>query len=230
MKLQRRVYLLNSADTSFINRKMLLPIVILLGYLIGSIPTAVWVGKAFHGCDIREHGSKNAGATNTFRVLGRRSGWFVLIIDVSKGVLAACLPHFFTHMLVGYKDEFLILQLCASFSAVFGHVFPIFAHFRGGKGVATSLGIVIGINPYAAVVCLALFLVVFLSSRYVSLGAITAALSFPFISYFMINEDARIMVVFTVILGLLVILAHRKNIERLWKGEENKMNLFSKKA
>jgi glycerol-3-phosphate acyltransferase PlsY len=133
-------------------------------------------------------------------------------------------------MLEGYKDEFLILQLCGSFSAVFGHVFPIFAHFRGGKGVATSLGIVIGINPYAALVCLAIFLVVFISSRYVSLGAIISALCFPFVSYFMIQEDARIMIIFTVVLGVMVILAHRKNIDRLWKGEENKMNLFAKKA
>jgi acyl phosphate:glycerol-3-phosphate acyltransferase len=209
---------------------MLLLTIILLGYLIGSIPTAVWVGKSFRGIDIREHGSKNAGATNTFRVLGKRFGWLVLTVDVSKGILAACLPHFFSYMLEGYKDEFLILQLCGSFSAVFGHVFPIFAQFRGGKGVATSLGIVIGINPYAALVCLAIFLIVFLSSRYVSLGAIISALSFPFVSYFMIQEDARIMIVFTVVLGVMVILAHRKNIDRLWKGEENKMNLFAKKA
>jgi glycerol-3-phosphate acyltransferase PlsY len=209
---------------------MLLLTIILLGYLIGSIPTAVWVGKSFRGIDIREHGSKNAGATNTFRVLGKRFGWLVLTVDVSKGVLAACLPHFFSYMLEGYKDEFLILQLCGSFSAVFGHVFPVFANFRGGKGVATSLGIVIGINPYAALVCLAIFLIVFLSSRYVSLGAIISALSFPFVSYFMIQQDARIMIVFTVVLGVMVILAHRKNIDRLWKGEENKMNLFAKKA
>ena len=210
---------------------MLLFLVILFGYLIGSIPTSVWVGKALHGCDIREHGSKNAGATNTFRILGKRSGWFVLIVDVSKGVIAACLPHFFAETwLVGYKDEFLILQLCGSFSAVFGHVFPVFAGFRGGKGVATSLGIVIGINPYAAIVCLVIFLAVFISSRFVSLGAITAALFFPFISYFIINEDARIMIVFTIVLGTLVIFAHRKNIDRLLKGQENKMNLFSKKA
>ena len=209
---------------------MLLLTIILLGYLIGSIPTAVWVGKTFRGIDIREHGSKNAGATNTFRVLGKRFGWLVLIVDVSKGILAACLPHFFSYMLEGYKDEFLILQLCGSFSAVFGHVFPVFANFRGGKGVATSLGIVIGINPYAALVCLTIFLVIFLSSRYVSLGAIISALCFPFVSYFMIQEDARIMIVFTVVLGVMVILAHRKNIDRLWKGEENKMNLFAKKA
>jgi glycerol-3-phosphate acyltransferase PlsY len=209
---------------------MLLLIIIFLGYLLGSIPTAVWVGKAFHNIDIREHGSKNAGATNTFRVLGKRYGWLVLFIDVLKGVLAASLPHFFEQMLEGYKDEFLILQLCGAFSAVVGHVFPIFANFRGGKGVATSLGIVIGINPYAAIVCLAIFLAVFLSSRYVSLGAMISALCFPFISYFMINEDASIMIVFTVVLGVMVILAHRKNIDRLLKGEENKMNLFAKKA
>jgi acyl phosphate:glycerol-3-phosphate acyltransferase len=209
---------------------MLLLTIILLGYIIGSIPTAVWVGKSFRGIDIREHGSKNAGATNTFRVLGKRFGWLVLTVDVSKGILAACLPHFFSYMLEGYKDEFLILQLCGSFSAVFGHVFPIFAQFRGGKGVATSLGIVIGINPYAALVCLVIFLIVFLSSRYVSLGAIISALSFPFVSFFIIQEDARIMIVFTVVLGVMVILAHRKNIDRLWKGEENKMNLFAKKA
>jgi glycerol-3-phosphate acyltransferase PlsY len=209
---------------------MLLLTIIFLGYILGSIPTAVWVGKAFHNIDIREHGSKNAGATNTFRVLGKRYGWLVLFIDVSKGVLAASLPHFFTDILEGYKDEFLILQLCGAFSAVVGHVFPIFANFRGGKGVATSLGIVIGINPYAAIVCLAIFLAVFLSSRFVSLGAIISALCFPFISYFMINEDARIMIVFTVVLGVMVILAHRKNIDRLWKGEENKMNLFAKKS
>lgn len=208
---------------------MLLLLVVLLGYIIGSIPTSVWVGKAFHGCDIREHGSKNAGATNTFRVLGKRSGWFVLIVDVSKGVLAATLPRLFSN--AGFtENEFLILQLCGSFSAVFGHVFPVFAGFRGGKGVATSLGIVIGINPYAAMVCLIIFLTVFLSSRYVSLGAITASLCFPFISYFMIHKDARIMIIFTIVLGALVILAHRKNIDRLLKGQENKMNLFSKKA
>ncbi|MEN9699774.1 MAG: acyl-phosphate glycerol 3-phosphate acyltransferase [Bacteroidota bacterium] len=210
---------------------MLALAVILIGYLLGSIPTAVWVGKSFCQTDVREHGSKNAGATNTFRVLGKRYGWIVLLIDIAKGTLAASLPHFIDpSQLQGYKDEFLILQLLASFSAVFGHVYPVFAGFRGGKGVATSLGIVIGINPPAAAVCLSIFLVVFISSRYVSLGAISAALCFPIVSYFLIHDDTRIMIIFTVILGLLVIWAHRKNIERLRNGNENKMNLFSKKA
>ena len=210
---------------------MTLLFVLLTAYLLGSIPTAVWVGHYFKGIDIREHGSQNAGATNTFRVLGKRFGWMVLLTDVVKGTTAACLPYFLAQSAFsGYKDEFLILQLVGGFSAVVGHVFPVFAGFRGGKGVATSLGIVIGINPYAAIMCLIIFLTVFLSSRYVSLGAITASLCFPFISYFMINEDARIMIIFTIVLGALVILAHRKNIDRLLKGQENKMNLFSKKA
>ena len=209
---------------------MLVFVVVVLGYLIGSVPTAYWFGKWFHGIDIREFGSKNSGATNTFRVLGKKTGWSVLLIDISKGALASLLPLFFTSYFSGYKDEQLILQLCSSFSAVFGHVFPIFASFRGGKGVATSLGIVLGINPIAAMICLALFLVVFVFTRFVSLGAICASLAFPIVSYFVLQEDSRIMIIFTIVLASLVIIAHRKNISRLMKGEENKMNLLKKKA
>ena len=209
----------------------LLFLIIILSYLLGSIPSAVWVGKYFKGIDIREHGSKNAGATNTFRVLGKRYGWLVLLVDVAKGTIASCLPYFFASCwFAGYKDEFLILQLVGGFTAVVGHVFPIFAHFRGGKGVATSLGIVIGINPPAAGICLSIFLLVFLTTRYVSLGAMISALCFPVVSYFFIHDDTRIMIIFTIVLGTLVIWAHRKNIERLWNGTENRMNLFAKKS
>ncbi|MEY4287162.1 MAG: acyl-phosphate glycerol 3-phosphate acyltransferase [Bacteroidota bacterium] len=210
---------------------MTLLFVLLTAYFLGSIPTAVWVGRSFKGIDIREHGSKNAGATNTFRVLGKRYGWLVLLIDVAKGTVAACLPYFLAKTAFsGYKDEFLILQLVGGFTAVVGHVFPIFAQFRGGKGVATSLGIVIGINPPAAAICLSIFLVVFVTSRYVSLGAMISALCFPIVSYFYIHDDTRIMIIFTIVLGTLVIWAHRKNIERLWHGTENRMNLFAKKS
>ena len=205
--------------------------VFLVAYFIGSIPTAVWVGRYFKGIDIREHGSKNAGATNTFRVLGKRYGWTVLLIDVLKGTAAACLPYFLAQTAFGgYKDEFLILQLVGGLSAVVGHVFPIFAQFRGGKGVATSLGIVIGINPPAAAVCLSIFLLIFLTTRYVSIGAIIASLCFPLVSYFFIHNDTRIMIIFTILLGTIVIWAHRKNIQRLLNGTENRMNLFSKKS
>lgn len=209
---------------------MLLVILSIVGYLIGSIPTAYWLGKRYYGIDIREHGSKNSGATNTFRVLGKKIGWIVLGIDVIKGTLAATLPLFFSYFFQGYKDEQLILQLTTSFSAVFGHVFPIFADFRGGKGVATSLGIVFGINPLAALICLLIFLIVFILSRFVSLGAICTSLMFPIVSYYVVGEDARIMIIFTIILSTLVVVAHRKNIARLLRGEENKMNLLKRKA
>jgi glycerol-3-phosphate acyltransferase PlsY len=153
-----------------------------------------------------------------------------LTVDVLKGVVAATLPYWFQSQFVGFKDELLILQLSTSFSAVVGHVFPIFAGFRGGKGVATSLGIVIGLNPLAAAICLGVFIFVFIFSKYVSLGAITASLVFPFVSFFILKNDNQIMIIFTIVLSFLVIVAHRKNISRLIKGEENKMNLLKKKA
>ena len=210
---------------------MTLLFVVLTAYLLGSIPTSVWVGRYFKGIDIREHGSKNAGATNTFRILGKRYGWLVLFTDIAKGTTAACLPFFLSQeVFSGYKDEFLILQLVGGVSAVFGHVFPVFAQFSGGKGVATSLGIVIGINPPAAAVCLALFLLVFLTTRYVSLGAMISSLCFPIVSYFLIHNDTRIMIIFSIVLCTLVVWAHRMNIQRLINGTENRMNLFARKS
>jgi glycerol-3-phosphate acyltransferase PlsY len=209
---------------------MLLFLIIILAYFIGSVPTAVWLGKYFHGIDVRDHGSKNAGATNTFRILGKKLGWTVLLIDISKGAICATLPFIFKDFYIGFKDEELILQLCGGFSSVLGHVFPIYAGFRGGKGVATSLGIVLGINPVGAIICLGLFLLIFVSFRFVSLGAISAATALPFISFFLLKEDQRIMIIFTIILSFVVIAAHKKNIGRLIRGEENKMNLLKKKA
>jgi len=207
---------------------MVLLLIIFLAYLIGSIPTAVWVGRKFHGIDVREHGSKNAGATNTFRVLGRKSGWFVLIIDVLKGLLAAILPLLFK---TEYDDnQLLFFQLSTSFVCIIGHVYPVFAQFRGGKGVATALGIIIGLNPFSAGISLLIFLIVFLASRYVSLGAIITSIAYPFISYFIVKEDAKSMIVFTVLLGVLIVLSHRKNIKRLINGEESRMNLSKRKA
>ena len=208
---------------------MLIFIIIFIAYLIGSIPSAVWFGMYFHKIDIRDYGSGNAGATNTFRILGKRLGWVVLICDISKGIIASTLPYLFSSFYLGYKDEVLILQLCASFTAVIGHVFPIFANFRGGKGVATALGLLFGVNPLAAGICLCIFLIVFFSFRFVSLGAITAALAFPFISYFVLNEDARIMIIFTIVLSVVVIIAHRNNFARLIKGNENKIDIRKKK-
>ena len=146
---------------------MIFLFLILVSYIIGSFPTAVWVGKIFHNIDIREHGSHNAGATNTFRVLGSKWGWIVLVIDVSKGYIAASIPLFLESFYLGFKDEVLILQLIASFCAIIGHVFPVLANFRGGKGVATTLGIILAINLDTALISLGIFLIVFLITRYV---------------------------------------------------------------
>lgn len=201
----------------------------LVAYLFGSIPTAVWIGKAWYGIDVREHGSKNAGATNTFRVLGKKPGKVVLLIDVLKGALATLIPvitsHFYLHLEV---DALIKLQILAAIFAVAGHVFPIFAQFRGGKGVATSLGVIIGLQPIAALICLVIFLAVFIGSKFVSLGAICASIAFPLVVRFVLKEESLWLFGFSILLSGLVIFAHRKNIGRLLKGEENKMNLFKK--
>ncbi len=201
---------------------------IVLAYLIGSIPTALWIGRSTHGVDIREHGSKNAGATNTFRILGRKCGWIVLTIDVLKGLAASSLPLIFAEDYS--KNELLLFQISTSLVCIIGHIFPLFAQFRGGKGVASALGIIIGLNPVSACISVVIFLVVFLVSRYVSLGAIITSITYPFVSFFIVKEESSLMIIFTTLLGLLVVLAHWKNIRRLMNGAESKMNLLNRRA
>jgi acyl phosphate:glycerol-3-phosphate acyltransferase len=198
-----------------------------LAYLLGSIPTAVWMGKWKYNLDIREHGSKNAGATNTFRVLGKKAGTVVLLIDVIKGVTAVTIPLFLAPS--NWDTEHIVsIQLVCGILAVLGHIFPVFAGFRGGKGVATSLGIVIGIHPMTALVSLGLFLIVFIIFQYVSLGAIVAAISFPLILHFAFKNEHFYLFIFSIVLSIAVVAAHHKNIKRLLAGNENKMNLFKK--
>ncbi len=199
----------------------------IIAYLLGSIPTSVWLGKSYYGIDVREHGSKNAGATNTFRVLGQKPGIIVLSIDILKGATAVLLPYFFLHDKIDY-ERLIQIQLLTAILAILGHVFPLFANFKGGKGVATSLGIIIGIHPPAAGICLGVFLVVFILSKYVSLGAIITAISFPLLIIFLFHVDSIWLRGFSILLGSVVVLTHKKNILRLVKGEESKMNLFKK--
>jgi len=196
-------------------------------YFLGSIPTAVWVGRMKYGMDVREHGSKNAGATNTFRVLGKKAGRVVLSIDVLKGMIAVLLPYFI--LPYDFTDARLThVQLVASFLAVLGHVFPLFAGFKGGKGVATSLGVIIGLQPLAAGICLIIFLLVFILSNYVSLGSITAALAFALLLWLAFPIQTYALPVFGSLLSVVVIIAHRKNIVRIMEGTESKMNLFKR--
>jgi glycerol-3-phosphate acyltransferase PlsY len=199
----------------------------IIGYVLGSIPTAVWMGKLKYNIDIRQHGSKNAGATNTFRVLGKKAGIVVLLVDISKGALAVLLPFFIFHY--AWNDDTLIhLKIIAGISAVIGHIFPLFARFKGGKGVATSLGIIIGLQPLSALVCLGIFLIIFIAFNYVSLGAIVTAIAFPFVVEFIFENSNSVLRYFTIILSIAVIASHHGNIKRLLAGNENKMNLFKK--
>jgi len=201
---------------------------IVLAYLIGSVPSAVWVSKWFFGVDVRDHGSKNAGATNTFRVIGNRAGFPVLFFDILKGWGAVKgFSYLFTTYELG-SSQFVNLQLAIGMAAVFGHVFPIYARFKGGKGVATLLGIILAINFPAAAVSFVIFLFTYLISQYVSLGAIMAAFFFPFITIFVFKAQTPSLIYFSIIISIMVILTHRKNIERLLKREENKMPIKGK--
>jgi glycerol-3-phosphate acyltransferase PlsY len=196
-----------------------------IAYIFGSIPTAVWIGKSWYNLDVREHGSKNAGATNTFRVLGKKPGIIVLSIDVIKGFLAVYLPFVFSPTKIDL-DILIQLQIISAILVVLGHVFPVFANFKGGKGVATSLGVIFGIHPLAAAICLGIFLIVFIIGNYVSLGAIIASFSFPLLIKFVFAETSIWLNSFSMILSLAVIVAHRKNMVRLLNGTESKMYLL----
>lgn len=202
---------------------------VVLAYLFGSIPTAVWWGRAFHGIDVREHGSRNAGATNTFRVLGPRAGVPVLLIDVMKGFLPVrVLPNLSGLEVDG--EGWMWLRVVLVLATVLGHLYPVFAGFRGGKGVATSLGGVLAVHPGAALICVAAFVVVFSLSRYVSLGSMTAAVAYPLAVVLVFHESSPVKVGFAVLLCLLVLYTHRQNIGRLWRGEENRMDLAGRNA
>lgn len=200
---------------------------LLSGYLLGSIPSSVWVGKYFFNIDIREHGSKNAGATNTFRVLGKTAGSFVFAIDVLKGVL----PVLFVSLFADASDSesFAMYSILAGVAAVVGHVLPLYAGFKGGKGVATSFGVLLAIAPLSATICLFIFLLVWFAFNYVSLGSITAAFFFPLIQYFLYPNQPMATFIFSIVMSILVIFAHKKNLSRLKNGIETKTYPFRRK-
>ena len=199
-----------------------------IAYLIGSIPTSVWWGKAFFAVDVREYGSRNAGATNTFRVLGAKAGVPVLIIDILKGFLPVRLLPNLTD-LEPDTAPWMWLRIALVGAAVIGHLYPVFAGFKGGKGVATSLGGVLAVHPGAAAICVLVFAVVFFLSRYVSLGSLSAAVAFPLAVILIYKEFSAVKIGFAVVLCLLVFYTHRENIGRLLRGEENRMSLAARR-
>lgn len=206
----------------------LLSPLLVLAYVLGSIPTAVWWGRAFYKVDVRQHGSLNAGATNTFRVLGRRAGIPVLLIDILKGFIAANLVYLVVPLDLSGRisNTALLFKVLLGALSIVGHLFPLFAQFKGGKGVATSFGVILAINWEAALISLAIFLVVFAVLHYVSLGSILAALAYPLTVLVLYPDMRDVMIAFSLILASVIIFMHRKNIARLLKGTESKLYLF----
>ena len=200
-------------------------VLIVVSYLIGSIPTALLVSKRFFGIDIRDYGSGNMGATNTFRVLGSRYGTMVMAIDILKG-MAAVLLYNFLPFYINHDLERTNLMLGLGVAAVVGHVFPIFAGFRGGKGVATLLGMVLAIQPVIAVSCIGIFALVLYLTRYVSLSSILAALSLPICVLWIWNETEILYRIFALIVAILVIVTHQKNIGRILRGVESRIPIL----
>ncbi len=198
---------------------------VILAYFIGSIPTAVWVSRGVFNIDIRDYGSGNAGATNTFRVLGSKWGSFVMIVDMLKGLLAVKLALLIPYYVVNdfARTNF---QIGLGLAAVLGHIFPIWAEFRGGKGVATLFGLVLGISPITALGCVGVFMMVLYLTRFVSLSSILASMAFPIFILVIFKFDNETYRIFAIAVALLVILTHQKNITRLLRGSESKAPIF----
>jgi glycerol-3-phosphate acyltransferase PlsY len=209
-------------------------IIAILSYLVGSIPTSIIVARWRRGIDIRQHGSGNAGGTNVIRVLGWRMGVFVILVDMAKGLVATMLvarlmygPIPFTNLTP--FDDFTVVQIIAGCAAILGHVWTVFAGFRGGKGIATAAGMLLGVAPIEVAVSFGVFALVFLITHYVSLGSLSAAVAFPLTMFFRENvfmaevPGYNTLIFFSLGISLLIIYTHRANIRRLLKGTENKI-------
>ena len=201
--------------------------IILTAYLLGSLPSAVWIGKFFYGVDVREYGSGNAGATNTFRVLGKKAAAPVLFFDILKGWMAVKVSYFVADMLG--REEFNSLQLTLGAAAIIGHIYPVFASFKGGKGVATLLGVTLAIHPLSALVGIFVFVLVLFISHYVSLSSILAGLSFPISILIFFPVSSPTLVLFSLLTPAIILVTHQKNIERLLRKEESRIYLFRRK-
>ena len=205
---------------------MITVLLILIAYVLGSIPNALWVGKTFKNIDVREHGSKNTGSTNAARVLGPKLGIFTLILDILKGALPTYLgivlgANLLTRMTGIDKLDIIVIGM----AAILGHTFSLFLKFKGGKAVATTLGVFLVLVPYAILILLVVFFVIFGLTKYVSLASIVSAVVLPIAVYFTTRHIP--LTVLGIIIGLLVIIRHKENIKRLINGTESKLS-FSK--
>ena len=200
----------------------------LLAYLLGSIPAAVWIGRRFHGIDVREHGSRNAGTSNVIRVLGWKTGIPVLLIDVSKGWLAAMLP-LFLHLEATDSALLTNLKILTGLTAIIGHIFPLFAGFRGGKGVATVFGVLLAMQPLLTISCFGVFLVILFITGIVSVSSMSAGVAFPVFLFSFFDTPSKVFKIFSILVAIALLITHRKNIARLIRGEESKLIKFRKK-
>jgi acyl phosphate:glycerol-3-phosphate acyltransferase len=212
-------------------------VVVLICYLIGSIPSSLWMGKIFYGVDIRDHGSGNAGATNTFRILGWKAGTIVLLFDFGKGLVCTLFISQLAYQVGSGPVTFYpgwdvdaMLLIVSGTAAVIGHMFPVYARFSGGKGAATACGMLYGVEPISISISLSIFLIVMFTTRYVSLGSIAASIVYPFSQLTLryglgVDIDGSI-IIFSSALALGVIIKHKGNIKRLMEGTENRVKSF----
>jgi len=200
----------------------------IIAYLLGSIPAAVWIGRWIHKIDVREHGSGNAGTSNVIRVLGWKTGIPVMLIDLAKGLLATMIPVLLN---AAYHGSAMItnLQIVSGMIAIVGHIFPIFAGFRGGKGVATMFGVLLALQPVLTICCIGVFLVILLITGIVSVSSMTAGIAFPVFLFLFFETPSLVFKIFSIAVAIALLITHRKNIGRLLKGEEKKLNIFGKK-
>jgi glycerol-3-phosphate acyltransferase PlsY len=200
----------------------------LLAYILGSLPFALWAGKWVKGIDIREVGSKNMGATNVFRELGPVYGVMVLLLDMGKAYLAVQLSQYIDpNGWMGQEKGF--WQLLLGGLAVLGHLFPLFAGFRGGKGVASLFGMVIAIQPWIALICVGVFILVVWLTRYVSLGSVAGVVVFCICVWFAFRESDQYIKWFSILSMIILIWMHRNNIVRLLRGKERKIDVRKKR-
>jgi len=197
-------------------------------YLLGSVSTALIIGRLFYNTDIRKHGSGNAGATNAGRVLGKKAGIVVFIFDAIKGFLGVNLV-LFSSAYISHSDAYINFQILLGLTAVLGHIFPVYYGFKGGKGVATFFGVFIAIAPQASLIVMAVFAVSLLLTKYVSLSSMLAAFSFP-VFLILVKQPSNLnLVLFGFIAFVLLLITHQKNIERLARHEEHKVGFLTKK-
>ncbi len=202
-------------------------VLIVLAYFIGSIPTAVWISRHFFDIDIRDYGSGNAGATNTFRVLGTKWGCIVMAVDVLKGIAATSLYLLLPFYAARVNDwDRTNLMIGLGLAAVIGHIFPIWAKFKGGKGVATLFGMILAIQPIVAACCIGVFLLVLYLTRFVSLSSILAGIAFAIFILYIFDDQVTLYRAFSITVALLILLTHQKNINRLIKGTESKVPIL----